>query len=69
MDSPIFERCKCKIGAQVPKGEGECIVLSFLKKLDEYDPKTYNVTDKATQPNVIGYAIAASTDAINVLLV
>lgn len=34
--------------------------------IDDYNPSKYNVTDKATQPNVIGYAVAAASDAINV---
>lgn len=40
----------------------------WYNKLVDYNPKKYNVTDKATQPNVIGYAIAASTEALNVTI-
>ena len=32
-----------------------------------YDPKRYQVVDKATQPDVIGYAVAATTEAIQVV--
>ena len=33
---------------------------------DAYDPVAYKVTDKATQPDVIGFAVAAATDALKV---
>lgn len=40
--------------------------IAQINVIDSYDPKSYNVTDKATQPNVIGYAIAAATEALKV---
>ena len=54
MDSPVFEKCRCKVGAPVPRGSG----------VYDYDPKRYSVTDKATQPDVIGFAVAAATEAL-----
>ena len=54
------------------------LVLQFLEmelrvaditptnRADAYSANAYHVTDKATQPDVIGYAIAAATEALNV---
>ena len=44
-----------------------CDWVNLKWRVDSYDPTVYNVTDKATQPDVIGYAIAASTEAIHVI--
>ena len=33
---------------------------------DAYDPVAYAVTDKPTQPDVIGFAVAAATEALRV---
>ncbi|KAK8792560.1 hypothetical protein WA588_005052 [Blastocystis sp. NMH] len=54
LESPEFEKCKCKIGATVPRENSPYA----------YNPVAYKVTDKATQPDVIGFAVAAATDAL-----
>ena len=45
------------------------VLLSIVFECaDAYDPVAYKVTDKATQPDVIGFAVAAATDALKVRL-
>ena len=43
------------------------VILSIASECtDAYNPVAYKVTDKATQPDVIGFAVAAATDALKV---
>lgn len=44
-------------------------ILNYVLCQDDYDPKRYSVTDKATQPDVIGFAVAAATEALRVLAI
>ena len=41
-------------------------ILALFDLLVCYNPVKYNVTDRATQPDVIGFGIAATTEALQV---
>ena len=40
--------------------------ITPINRVDAYSANSYHVTDKATQPDVIGYAVAAATEALKV---
>ena len=40
--------------------------ITPINRVDAYSANFYHVTDKATQPDVIGYAVAAATEALKV---
>ena len=40
--------------------------ITPINRADAYSANAYHVTDKATQPDVIGYAVAAATEALRV---
>ena len=42
-------------------------ILDCFEGIVCYNPVKYKVTDRATQPDVIGFGIAAATEALRVL--
>lgn len=41
-------------------------MVDGFDEIDCYNPVKYKVTDRATQPDVIGFGIAAATEALRV---
>ncbi|KAK8816164.1 hypothetical protein WA556_001109, partial [Blastocystis sp. ATCC 50177/Nand II] len=55
LTSEAFKKCKCRIGAPVPRGSQPY----------EYNPERYSVKSKERTPNVIAYAVAAAQECVD----